>query len=177
MDRKHTGAASSAIFLVGGVFVAVSILVVYALSSGGELEKLEALLHRSTAEDVDPVERLKQDNRMILLVRRIEPLDTEEKVNAVLDILLLIDAPEANAPRFAREALLKRGGTALPVLRARLEADDDPAKLEPLIAEIEESLAEQPEPADAEDADFQDEAEDAVEDDEESAAWNEDVDE
>jgi hypothetical protein len=147
MRRSPTGRSS--ITTIGAALICLAAvgIVCRILATDSESRQLRELLATYLAEPAESSDHLEKDNRMILLIRRVEPLDEKEKVDAVLDIYLYFDAPGNRAQFFAHEALLNNGPAVLPVARERLDALEDPAALEKLIAEIEHSLP--PEEADS----------------------------
>ncbi len=148
---KQSGFGNSTIFVVGSVCIVAALAVVYLLHGGGELKKLRELIDR--ADEVQGIsQRLQWNNHMICLIRKLEPLDTEDEINAVVDIYLLVDPDDGNAAHFAKESLIQHAEAALPVVEARIEAADeadDPGDLDTLIAAIEKSLPEDTEDGDA----------------------------
>jgi len=87
-------------------------------------------------EPIDPPEN---QDRILALLKSIEPLDGAEKINIALDTFEYYDATDNRAGPYARELLVKYGNLSLPYVIDRVRLARNPDEIKNLIRDIEGS--------------------------------------
>jgi|WetSurMetagenome_2_1015567.scaffolds.fasta_scaffold54571_2 hypothetical protein len=84
----------------------------------------------------EPIDSQEHKDRMLVLLKSLDPLDNAEKSEVALDIFEYYDATDNEAAGCAREMLIRNGVCTLPYVRARLEGAPNPDEVRRVIEEI-----------------------------------------
>ncbi|MFH1500290.1 MAG: hypothetical protein ABII82_20990 [Verrucomicrobiota bacterium] len=105
-----------------------------ALKSNSDVVRLRWCLHSYfIGPGAEPIDTKENKAEMLRLLKRMEPLDSSEKINLVLDIALSYDATDNEAAPCAREMLIRHGRIATPFVRARMAIDPNPDEVRLLL--------------------------------------------
>ena len=116
------------------VFIIVGIALVGCSSERQLRGRLDSYLNAGGNETVD--DKSNQD-AIVGLLPKMEPLDTVERVNLVLDVYLYYDATDNLASGLALEIIRRNPDAVLPVIKRRLPNEPNREMVEQLIGELE----------------------------------------
>jgi hypothetical protein len=166
MVGRNRGETDLVLLIAATVTLAAVGASAWLLAGSQDLEALRRMTAEYIEERDDPVDRPKNSQRMISLIRAIQPLDSDEKIDAVLDVWLYYDAPGTQAAEFARVSLETYAGYTLERARRRAAmGETSERRLDDLLAALDRAMVRPEEAAEPEDSGPEGEADEVDRDD------------
>lgn len=118
-----------------GIVMIVGIVAI-VLSSCSDADRLRARLNSYLSTGGEPIDSTENDQSMVKLMHKMEPLTAEEDIEAVLDVALYYDATDNEASSLARQLLIKYKSSTLPTVRSRLDSALNPEHVRWLLKDM-----------------------------------------